>query len=207
MDKNNYNLFELSYDDINAMKKRDVVDQIDKMKGKVVVGSHVKDLCHQIEKLTEKLNDVVATNEKITNELLIVKNVNSNLEKRIATLEKLQAKTEQYSRRGNAEISGIPNDILDNDHEKKVIEICKDSDIVITSSDIEDCHRLLLIAGIKCKTFWGINHSNHSTQIKSKLFSLKDALTDTNNVPSIFLWKIILELTYLIRNLYIGTLC
>ena len=153
MDKNNYNLFELSYDDINAMKKRDVVDQIDKMKGKVVVGSHVKDLCHQIEKLTEKLNDVVATNEKITNELLIVKNVNSNLEKRIATLEKLQAKTEQYSRRSNAEISGIPNDILDNDHEKKVIEICKDSDIVITSSDIEDCHRLLLIAGIKCKTF------------------------------------------------------
>ena len=153
MDKNNYNLFELSYDDINAMKKRDVVDQIDKMKGKVVVGSHVKYLCHQIEKLTEKLNDVVATNEKITNELLIVKNVNSNLEKRIATLEKLQAKTEQYSRRSNAEISGIPNDILDNDHEKKVIEICKDSDIVITSSDIEGCHRLLLIAGIKCKTF------------------------------------------------------
>ena len=69
MDKNNYNLFELSYDDMNAMKKRDVVDQIEKMKGKVVVGSHVKDLCHQIEKLTEKLNDVVATNEKITNEL------------------------------------------------------------------------------------------------------------------------------------------
>ena len=120
------------------------------MKGKVVVGSHVKDLCHQIEKLTEKLNDVVATNEKITNELLIVKNVNSNLEKGIATLEKLQAKTEQYSRRNNAEISGIPNDILDNDLEKKVIEICKDSDIVITSSDIEGCHRLLLIAGIKC---------------------------------------------------------
>ena len=153
MDKNNYNLFELSYDDINAVRKRHVVDQIEKMKGKVVVGSHVKDSCHQIEKLTEKLNDVAATNEKITNELLIVKNVNSNLEKRIATLEKLQAKTEQYSRRNNAEISGIPNDILDNDHEKKVIEICKDSDIVITSSDIEGCHRLLLIAGIKCKTF------------------------------------------------------
>ena len=42
------------------------------------------------------------------------------------------------------EISGIPNDILDNDLEDKVIEICKDSDIVITSSDIEGCHRLPL---------------------------------------------------------------
>ena len=42
------------------------------------------------------------------------------------------------------EISGIPNDVLDNDLEEKVIKICKDSDIVITSSDIEGCHRLLL---------------------------------------------------------------
>ena len=69
---------------------------------------------------------------------------NSNLEKRITTLEKFQAKTEQYSRRYNVEISGIPNDVLDNDLEEKVIEIGKDSDIVITSSDIEGCHRLPL---------------------------------------------------------------
>ena len=48
------------------MKKRDLVDQIEKMKGKVVAGSHVKYLCHQIEKLTERLNGVVATNEKLS---------------------------------------------------------------------------------------------------------------------------------------------
>ena len=47
------------------MRKRDLVDQMKKMNGKVVVGSHVKDLCYQIEKLTEKLNDVVTTNDKI----------------------------------------------------------------------------------------------------------------------------------------------
>ena len=64
------------------MKNWVLVDQIQKVKGKVVVGSHVKDLCHQIEKLTERLNYVVATNEKITSELWIVKNVNSNLKKR-----------------------------------------------------------------------------------------------------------------------------
>ena len=62
------------------------------MKPRIGVGSHVKDLCHQIEKLSEQLNDVVATNEKITSELLIIRNVNSNLEKRITTLEKLKAK-------------------------------------------------------------------------------------------------------------------
>ena len=142
MDKNHINLFELLYDDVNSIKKEDLVDQIEKLKGKVVVGSHVKDLCHQIEKLAEKLNDVVANNEKITSELLIVKNVNSNLEKHITTLERLQAKAEQYNRRNNVEISGISNDVLDNELEEKVIEICKDSDIVITPGDIEGCHRL-----------------------------------------------------------------
>ena len=51
MDKNDINLFELSYDDITAMEKRDLVDQIEKMKGKVVVSNHVKDLCHQQKNL------------------------------------------------------------------------------------------------------------------------------------------------------------
>ena len=38
------------------------------------------------------VNDVVATNEKITSELLIIRNVNSNLEKHITTLEKVKGK-------------------------------------------------------------------------------------------------------------------
>ena len=42
------------------------------------------------------------------------------------------------------EISGILYDALDNDLEEKVVEICKNSNIVITSSDIEICHRLPL---------------------------------------------------------------
>ena len=151
MDKNNTNLFELSYDDINAIKKRDLADQIEKMRVKVVLGSQVKDLCHQIEKVTERLNDVVASSEKITSELLIVKNVNSNLEKRITTLEKPQAKAEQYNRRNNMEISGILYDDLENDLEEKVVEICKNSDIVITSSDIEICHRLPLGRNSTCE--------------------------------------------------------
>ena len=93
MDKNDINLFELSYDDINAMKKRDLVNQIEKMRGKVIVGSQLKDLCSQIRKFTKNLNDVMATNKKTASELSIVRNVNSNLEHGITALEKLQAKT------------------------------------------------------------------------------------------------------------------
>ena len=51
------------------------------MKGKVIFDSHFKDLCNQMEKLTESLNQVMAANEKIIGELVIVKNVKVNLEK------------------------------------------------------------------------------------------------------------------------------
>ena len=47
----------------------------------------ISDLSKQIERLIERLNDAIATNEKIASELLIVKNVNSNLEKRITALK------------------------------------------------------------------------------------------------------------------------
>ena len=62
------------------MSKKDLVHQIEKMKGKVLFDSYVKDICNQIEKLTESLNQVTAANGKITSELVIVKNINVNLE-------------------------------------------------------------------------------------------------------------------------------
>ena len=39
------------------------MQQIEKMEGKVIFDSHVKDFCNQIEKLTESLNQVTAANE------------------------------------------------------------------------------------------------------------------------------------------------
>ena len=144
MNGNDVNLLEWSYDDINSMRKKELVEQIQKMKGNVIFDSHVKDLCNQIENLTESLNQVTAANEKITCELIIVKNVNVNLENRIVNLEKMQAKAEQYNRRDNVEISGISNEIPNEDLENHVTEICKNSNIMINPTDIEGCHCLPL---------------------------------------------------------------
>ena len=145
MNGNDVNLLEMSYNDINSMRKKDLVEQIGKMKSKVIFDSHVKDLFKKIEKVAESLNEVRAANEKITSELVIVKNVNVNLENRIVNLEKLQAKAGQYNRRNNVEISGILNKIPDDDLENHVIESCKNSNIIINSADIEGCrHRLPL---------------------------------------------------------------
>ena len=82
------------------------------------------------------------SNEKHSSHFIVVKKVNTLLEKRVIELEKSQAKAEQYSRRNNVEISGIPHEILDNNLEDKVIDICKDTGIKIRHMNIEGCHRL-----------------------------------------------------------------
>ena len=115
----------MSYNDINSLRKKDLVEQIEKMKGKDIFDSHIKDLCNQIKKLTESLNQVTEASEKITSEFVIVKNVNVNLENQFVNLKKLQAKAEQYNGRNNLEISGISNEIPDDDLENHVIKICK----------------------------------------------------------------------------------
>ena len=118
------NLFELSFNEINAMKKKDLVSEIEKLKGKVVVDNNIKNLCDQVSRLSENLAKLMELNEKLSSQFIVVKKVNTLLEKHVIEFEKSQAKAEQYSSRNNVEISGIPHEILNN-LEDKVIDICK----------------------------------------------------------------------------------
>ena len=53
MVENNFiNLFTVSYDAINGMKKKDLVDHIENLKRKVVVGNNIQGLFNQISKLS-----------------------------------------------------------------------------------------------------------------------------------------------------------
>ena len=67
------NLFSLSYDPINGMKKKDLVDHIENWKGKVVVGNDIQGLFKQISKLSENVDRLVTANDKLNSELLIVR--------------------------------------------------------------------------------------------------------------------------------------
>ena len=122
------------------------------MKGKVIVDNHIKNLCHQVEKLTEILNQLISANEKISSKLIIENNVNINLEKQHVALKKLQFRAEHCDRRNNMEITGIPKEVLDKDQNVTLIGICKDSNINVGPSDIEGCHCLPL----------GINNANNN---------------------------------------------
>ena len=91
------NILNLSESALNSLKKSDLVQKILDLKGKVIVDTDLHKLSDQIHKLTEMIDQISAENRKLTSELVITKNVNSNsrLEERTINLEKNQAKGEQ----------------------------------------------------------------------------------------------------------------
>ena len=129
---------------MNLLKKSYLIQKILHLKGKVVIVADLHKLCEKIERLTESMNQIVAENKKLQSDIAIVKNVNQKFKDKIVYLEKNQAKGEEYSRRSNAEISGIPNTIPDNNLQNTVISICRDTGVEIDPKDIEVYHRLPL---------------------------------------------------------------
>ena len=101
-------------------------------------------LCDQIKNLTETVSHLLEKHEQLNSQILICKNVNKHLEEKVAKLEKAQAMSEQYSRRNNIELAGIPNSIKDNVLEETIINICKEHGINISPMDIGVCQRLPL---------------------------------------------------------------
>ena len=81
MTENTKNLFELSFDAINAMKIKDLVGEIGKLKGKVVVDNNIKNLCDQASRLSQNFGKLMESNEKLSSQFIVAKKVNSLLEK------------------------------------------------------------------------------------------------------------------------------
>ena len=48
-------LFNSSYDQINAMKKKDLVNHIENLKGKVTVDATIKKLCDELSQLSTSI--------------------------------------------------------------------------------------------------------------------------------------------------------
>ena len=107
-------------------KKPELVQKIIALKGKVIVDSDISNLCKQILKLNDTISQLHSTNEKIRSELPVLKNVNTEMEERIISLD----------RRNNTELSGIPNNTPEDKLEKVVIDICHNSGLKIEPKDI-----------------------------------------------------------------------
>ena len=68
----------------------------------------------------------------------------SKLGERIINLEENEANSEQYNRRNNVELFGIPSDIQENNLEKVMIDIYRNSGLEIEQNDIKAYFRRLL---------------------------------------------------------------
>ena len=75
-----FHLLDLTYDATNAIKKEELVDYIGKMKGKVASDNQIQNLCNKLVNLSDNVKSLVSTNERLTSELTIIKNVNNVLE-------------------------------------------------------------------------------------------------------------------------------
>ena len=86
------------------------------------------------------LKDVIIKDLQIENQRL--RNKINNLDKKVITMEENSNSLDQYGQRNNLEITGIPDDVDDQNLEKEVVEILGTIDVNISSKDMGACHRI-----------------------------------------------------------------
>ena len=87
------------------------------------------------------LKDTVIKRLQEENERLRVKC--QQLENRVTPIESSHDALEQYGRRNNLVISGIPGSVQDSDLESTVTSILSDIDINVESKEVQDCNRIV----------------------------------------------------------------
>ena len=80
--------------------------------------------------------------KKLVADLAISQSVNNKQRDRIISLERQCWSNSQYSRRESQEITGLPDDINNEDLEEKARMIFEKLNVTADSSNVEDCHWL-----------------------------------------------------------------
>ena len=106
----------------------------------VNVNNSIKSIKSYLKDEINNLKDVII--KRLQDENVILRNRCSNLEQKLTEFETSTNKLEQYGRRNNIIISGIPDSVKTEDLEESVTEILRDIDVKVTISDIESCHRV-----------------------------------------------------------------
>ena len=98
-------------------------------------------VCSKYESLKSEYEKLLQTNRKQESEIISLKEQSTALEnKQIKDTEKLDA-VEQYGRRQNLEIKGVPI-VYGEDTNKIVVEVAKSLNVDISTDDISTSHRL-----------------------------------------------------------------
>ena len=133
----------LSFEDAMEKMESNILEQISS--SKVDVRSMKDEFLNMKDVVIKRLQD----------ENALLRSRCSKLEDKVVSLESSVNQVEQYGRRNNIVISGIPDDVADDDLEDAVTSIMEDVDVIVQNGDIEVCHR--------------IGKSNQKTSIKKNI--------------------------------------
>ena len=88
------------------------------------------------------IQNLIKSNKNLQNKVQILEEKLENIENDQKNITISVESNNQYVRRNNLEISGIPNSVSDEDLESKVIEILSKINIKLQKKEIEACDRL-----------------------------------------------------------------
>ena len=129
------------HDNIRSKKQLSFEDAVEKMESNIL--EEISKLNADVRSMKDKLlnmKDVIINCLQDENALL--RSRCSKLEDKVVSLESSVNQVEQYGRRNNIVISGIPDDVADDDLEDAVTSIMEDVDVIVQNGDIEACHRI-----------------------------------------------------------------
>ena len=93
-----------------------------------------------LDKISKELAELRKSYSKLESDLAITKAVNESLRNQLLTLERQCWSNAQYYRRETLEISGVPENIDDDELEGKVLTVLSKLDVNIDPTNVEGCH-------------------------------------------------------------------
>ena len=93
-----------------------------------------------LDKISKELAELCKSYSKLESDLAITKAVNESLRNQLLTLERQCWSNAQYYRRETLEISGVPENIDDDELEGKVLTVLSKLDVNIDPTNVEGCH-------------------------------------------------------------------
>ena len=104
----------------------------------------------------------------------------NNLEKKVICFEENGNLLEQYGRRNDLKVKGVPDNVEDEKREDEVIEILQETEVNVSTQDIEACHRVQKGNFLNRKKFKNIDRSSIGLTNSNKIF-INENLTPTNS--------------------------
>ena len=168
----------LSKTQLNELSKEELINFT--LKIQEAHSKHIEDIVRKLDQALESIQAITNRQEIIESSLAVSKNVNEKLHARVIKLEREVYVSQQYSRRECLELTGVPENVANDDLEGKVCEILNKIGVNVDPNDFEACHRL------KKKEITIIKFSSRKTCLSAlkNRTSLKDVDKEEFGFPS-----------------------